>query len=56
MSGINSGILQNVSPLSTEAIKELERKVLETGEAYAYLDQNSKLCFAMPHGVDGIKN
>lgn len=55
MSGINSGILQNVSPLSAEAIKELERKVLETGEAYAYLDQNSKLCFAMPHGVDGIK-
>lgn len=55
MSGINSGILKNASPLSAEAIKELERKVLETGEAYAYLDQNSKLCFAMPHGVDGIK-
>lgn len=55
MSGINSGILQNASPLSAEAIKELERKVLETGEAYAYLDQNSKLCFAMPHGIEGIQ-
>lgn len=55
MSGINSGILANATPLSTEAINELERKVLETGEAYAYLDQDSKLCFAMPHGVDGIQ-
>ncbi len=55
MSGINSGILSNASPLSAEAIKELERKVLETGEAYAYLDQDSKLCFAMPNGVGGIQ-
>lgn len=55
MSRIHSGILHNASPLSVEAINELERKVLETGEAYAYLDQEGKLCFAMPHGVDVIK-
>lgn len=55
MSGFNSGILQNASPLSAEAINALERKVLETGEAYAYLDQNSKLCFAMPHSVDCVR-
>lgn len=55
MAGINPGILQNAYPLSSDTIKELERQVLENGAAYAYLDQNSELCFAMPHGIDGIK-
>lgn len=55
MSGINTGILQNAYPLSSDAIKELERRVLENGTAYAYLDQNSELCFAMSHGIEGIK-
>lgn len=48
MAGINTGILQNATPLSTAEIAELEKKVLENNEAYVYLDENSKLCFALP--------
>jgi hypothetical protein len=56
MSGINTGILQNAYPLSSERIKELEKQVLENHEAFVYLDENSELCFSMPCGVDGIKD
>lgn len=45
MSGINTGILHNAHPLTGEQIKALENKALETGEIYAYLDENQKLCF-----------
>jgi hypothetical protein len=56
MSGINTGILINAKPLSTERIKELEKQVLEKQETFAYLDENSDLCFSMPRGVDNIKD
>ena len=56
MSGINTGILINAKPLSTERIKELEKQVLEKQETFAYLDENSDLCFSMPLGVDNIKD
>ena len=48
MAGINTGILHNAYPLSATKIAELERDILENSKAYAYLDENSKLCFAMP--------
>ena len=56
MARINSGILHNAVPLSTEAVKELERKVLENNCTFAYLDENHEICFSMPCGVDGIKD
>jgi hypothetical protein len=56
MAGINCGILTNAYPLSTARVKELEKQVLENQEAFAYLDESSKLCFSMPQGVDGIKD
>lgn len=55
MTGINTGILQNAIPLSAEQIKSLEKQVIENGKAFAYLDEQSKLCFAMSRGVDNIK-
>lgn len=55
MPGINTGILTNAYPLTAEQILELERRVLENRETFAFLDENSKLCFAIPQGVDGIK-
>jgi hypothetical protein len=54
--GINTGILHNAEPLSTERIKELEKQVLENKSTFAYLDENGELCFSMPWGVDGIKD
>jgi hypothetical protein len=54
--GINSGILTNAYPLTAEQIKSLERRVLETGIAIVYLNENKELCFAMPAGVEGIKD
>lgn len=56
MSGINIGILTNDYPLSAERIKELEKQVLENQKTFAYLDENSELCFSMPWGVDGIND
>lgn len=57
MSGINTGILTNAYPLSTAQINELESQVLNGGgRSFAYLDENSKLCFALPHGVAAIKD
>jgi hypothetical protein len=56
MSGINSGILHNAYPLSSEQIKELEKEVLENQDAFAYLDENSELCFSMPNGVEALKD
>jgi hypothetical protein len=56
MQGINTGILTNAHPLSAEQIKALERRVAEEHEAFAYLDENSQLCFALPYGVNGIKD
>lgn len=55
MPGINTGILTNAYPLSTDHIKELEAKVLNSGGSFAYLDENSKLCFTMHKGVNSIK-
>lgn len=55
MAGINTGILTNAYPLSADRIKELERQVLENNKTFAYLDEDSSLCFALPWGVDGIK-
>jgi hypothetical protein len=55
MAGINTGILTNASPLSSTSINELEREVLENNKTFVYLDENSKVCFAMAQGVSGIK-
>lgn len=56
MPGINSGILTNAYPLTTEQIRSLEQRVLETGIAIAYLNEKKELCFAMPAGVESIKD
>jgi hypothetical protein len=57
MSGINTGILSNAYPLTTEQIKELEKWVLETQETIAYLDEQGKLCFiGGPFDPEGIKD
>lgn len=56
MPGINTGILHKAEPLSTERIKELEKQVLENQESFAYLDENSELCFALPFEPDVIKD
>ncbi len=56
MAGINTGILYNAVPLSSGAIKELERKVIENNGTFAYLDENGELCFSIPWGIDGIKD
>lgn len=56
MPGINTGVLSNAYPLTAEQISELERRVLENQEAFAFLNENSELCFAIPQGVDGIKD
>ena len=56
MSKINSGILYQATPLSKRAIEDLEYRVFENGEIFAYLDENKELCFSMPAGVDAIKN
>ena len=45
MSGINTGILTNAYPLSSEQISALEKKALETNEAFVYLDEQSNICF-----------
>ena len=55
MTGYNGGILTNAFPLSSERIKELEREVIENRQAYAYLDENHELCFALPRGVYDIR-
>ena len=55
MTGINSGILNDAYPLSAELIKQLEEQVLQDSSMYAYLDENSELCFSLPQGVDSIK-
>lgn len=54
--GINTGILFNAQPLSAEAIKNIEKAVLEGGKAFVYLDENSKLCFALPQEINSIKD
>lgn len=54
--GINTGILQNATPLSSAAIKELERRVMENGEAFVYLDENNQLCFISAHTPEAIKD
>lgn len=56
MPGINTGVLSNAYPLTAEQISELERRVLENQETFAFLNEDSELCFAIPHGVDGIQD
>lgn len=56
MPGITTGILTKAYPLSTDRIKELEQQVLEDKQSFAYLDQNSDLCFALPCEVYAIKD
>ena len=55
LTGISSGILHNAHPLTAAQIKALEQKVLETGEAFVYLDENRQLCFAAPFDPDLVK-
>lgn len=56
MSGINTGILTNAYPLTAEQIRELERQVLEEQQSFAYLNENSELCFVLPWGINIIKD
>jgi hypothetical protein len=55
MPGINSGILTNAHPLTTEQIKELEKKASEMQEIFAYLNERGELCFTGPFGPEIIK-
>jgi hypothetical protein len=56
--GINTGILTNAEPLSTEQIQQLDAMVVENDIAVVYLDEEGQLCFAMPRGehIHGIKD
>jgi hypothetical protein len=56
MSKISTGILYNAEPLSTESIKNLEKKVLEDRKAFVYLNENGELCFAIPSVPESIKD
>lgn len=56
MPGINTGILANAQPLQAATVKELEKQVIENKKSFVYLDENSELCFAIPHGIDGLKD
>lgn len=56
MSGVNTGILTNAYPLSAERIKELEKYVLESQEAFVYLNENYELCFMLPSEPEAIKD
>jgi hypothetical protein len=56
MSGINSGVLTNAHPISSDVVKEIEDQVLNSKLAFVYLDENYKLCFALPLDVEDIKD
>lgn len=53
--GINTGILTDAYPLSAGEIKEIEKLALENNHAYAYLDENGKLCFALPSTPESLR-
>ena len=55
MSGINTGILTNVFPLTAEQIKAVENRVLEVEEAVVFLDENKEVCYAMPFNPELVK-
>ena len=54
MNGINTGLLKNAFPISDEQVAELEVRVLQNHEAFAYLDKNSQLCFLLPKGAEVV--
>ena len=56
MSGITTGILCNALPLSAEHVKSIEKQVLENQETFAYIDENSELCFSLPSEPTVIKD
>jgi hypothetical protein len=56
MPGINAGILTNAYPLTAEQIRELEQRVRENREAFAYLNENCEICFALPGGAGDLKD
>lgn len=45
MARINTGILSNASPLTSEQIKKLEQRALETESVFVYLNENGDICF-----------
>lgn len=55
MSGINSGILYNATPLTEEQEGQLQKEVVADQKAFAYLNSNNELCFALPHDPRCIK-
>lgn len=55
MRTVNTGILHNATPLTAEQIKSLEKQVLEDKKSFAYLNENSELCFMLPSEVSVIK-
>lgn len=56
MPGVTTGILCNALPLSAEHVKSIEKDVLENQETFAYIDENSELCFSLPSEPDVIKD
>ena len=56
MPGVTTGILCNALPLSAEHVKSVEKEVLEKQETFAYIDENSELCFSLPSNPDVIKD
>jgi hypothetical protein len=56
MPGINSGVLHNAHPLSTERIKGIEKSILENGGACVYLNENAELCFSVSNSMEGLKD
>lgn len=55
MSGINSGILQNASPLTAEQIKLIEQQAIEMNTTMVYLNEKGETCFTTPGSADSIK-
>lgn len=56
MAGINTGILTNAYPLTTEQIKALEERALTTKETFVYLDEQGKICFTGNINPDILKD
>lgn len=56
MAGINTGILINAYPLTTEQIKALEERALITKETFAYLDDTGKVCFTSTVNPESVKD
>lgn len=55
MAKINTGILINVTPISAEQIKALEKKALDSNDIFVYLDEKHNICFMGAISPESVK-